>query len=221
VGFHRSWSTATWYCSRCSGLKPASEIHVLRREQKEVEHAKKILSKILLVALVSSLALAQTAWPKTVTELKLHTARNQIVSISGKLENGILMPELDWASTSSMACFPATENAKFQAKHVMYATIIPTRSTMIIKVIPKDPNVDLSLWAYSIGTTDFSTPPKVPRSVSCEYDAKWDRAWANKTQDHTRSVELRAVNNSYNILIGVSGPASTASAEFDLEVLVK
>ena len=175
----------------------------------------------LVLAVFGATVVAQNAWPAYVTKLKLHTARDQIVSISGKIENGVDMPDLSWASTSSMACFPATENAKFQSKHVMFATIIPTRSTMIIKVIPKDPNVDLSLWAYSIGTTDYSTPPKVPRSVSCEYDAKWDRAWANKTQDHTRSVELRAVGNSYNILIGVSGPATTKAADFDLEVLVK
>lgn len=173
------------------------------------------------IIIFSSLALAQTAWPASVSKLIPHTAREQIVTVSGKLENGVAIQDLEWASTSSMACFPATENAKFQAKHVMYATQIPRRSTMIIKVIPKDPNVDLSLWAYSIGTGDFFVPPKVPRAVSCEYDAKWDRPWKGKTQDHTRSVELRAVGNPYNILIGVSGPAATNSADFDLEVLLQ
>jgi hypothetical protein len=175
---------------------------------------------VSLVAL-SAVALAQRDWPANVTKLKLHTARDQVVSVSGKIEDGVAMPDLSWAANSSMACFPATQFAKFQAKHVMFATIIPTRSTMIIKVIPKDPNVDLSLWAYSIGTTDYSVPPGVPRAVSCEADHKWDRPFAGKTQDHTRSVELRAIQNSYNILIGVSGPASTTTAAFDLEVLVK
>jgi hypothetical protein len=178
-------------------------------------------TKMVLMLVVSSLALAQTAWPASVTKLIPHTARDQVITVGGRLENGIDIPDLDWASTSSMACFPATENAKFRGKHVMFATQIPRRSTMIIKIIPKDPNVDLSLWAYSSGTGDFYIPPKVPRAVSCEYDAKWDRPWKGKTQDHTRSVELRAVGNPYNVLIGVSGPVATSSADFDLEVLLK
>jgi hypothetical protein len=42
-----------------------------------------------------------------------------------------------------------------------------------------------------------------------------------KAQDHTRSVDLRAVGNPYIVLIGVSGPAAITSADFDLEVLLQ
>jgi hypothetical protein len=42
--------------------------------QKKIQS--KILPKILLVALVSSLALAQTAWPANVSKLIPHTARD-------------------------------------------------------------------------------------------------------------------------------------------------
>jgi hypothetical protein len=46
------------------------------------------------------------------------------ITASGKPENGVPMLDLEWASTSSMACFPAAESAKFQAK-LMYAAQIP------------------------------------------------------------------------------------------------
>lgn len=169
----------------------------------------------------AAIALAQVSWPAGIFGIRNHTERDQTLVVEGKLESGKPIEDLSWAASSQLACFPATQFAKYRGNHVFYGIQLPRRSTLIIKLIPKDPNQNLSLYAYSIGTGDFSVPPKLYQATSCESDEKWDRPFVGKTQDHTRSVELRAVNNPYNVIIGVSGPKEAVAGDFSLEVTLK
>ena len=149
---------------------------------------------------------------------KIASEKGKAVEVKGKLEDGAPIENLDWAASSSMACWPATQNTKFRGPHVMYVTQLPTKSEMTITVKPDDESSDLSLWAYSIG--EVRLPPEVPSCVSCEADHKWDRPVKNKTQDSSRSVKLRAIQNPYQVVIGVSGPAG-AKGGYTLTVSVK
>ncbi len=158
-------------------------------------------------------------WPANVT--KVISEKGKTVTASGKLERGERINDLTWASTSSMACFPATQNEKFRGNHVLFATDLPQRSILVVTVVPKDPSKDVSIWGYQVGTTNFRVPPTIESCTSCEAEHKWDRPKRGKTQDHTRSITFNATTNPYNILIGVSGPGAATAGDFDLKFELK
>ena len=177
------------------------------------------LVSLATTALVSLTALADApaqGFPSSVTPIK--SEKGKTTSATGKLESGAPMTDLSWAAKSSMACFPATQNERFRGNHVLFSTEIPPRSKMDIRVTPKDPKQDVSIWAYMVGKTNFSLPPAVASCVSCEAEYKWDRPKKGKTQDHTRSVHLEATTNGYNVVIGVSGPKEATAGDFTVDV---
>ena len=162
-------------------------------------------------------AFAQSSWT---TEVKIVTLEaNKVVSVGGKFEDGKPMEDLRWAANSSMACFPATQNVHFRGNHVFFATRIPGRGVLNIKLIPKDTNQKTSIYAYSIGTTNFRQPPTVQSAVTCEAEYTWDRPKKDKTQDHTRPIPapLVSMGNPYNVFVGVSGMADVKAGEFTVE----
>ncbi len=167
----------------------------------------------LLIAAAGSVALA--GWPAHVTPVTIE--KGKTVTVAGSLEQGVAMPDLTWASRSTTACFPATQNLKFNGQHVLYATVLPVRSILTIKVIPDDPAVNMSIYAYSIGIDNYSVVPALGSCVSCEAEHKWDRPRRGKTQDHTRAVQLDAVGAPYNVVVGVAGANGLATGSFKLE----
>ena len=177
--------------------------------------------RLLIVSCLLPLAFAQTSYPETITRL-IPVERGKVVSIIGNLETGVEMPDLSWAWRSDMACFVQLQAWKFASKHKMFA--IPTKFSGIgeitVRVIPTDPNLNLSLWYYMAGSTDYRVPPKISNIRACEADFKWDRPFKNQTQDHTRYVSTGAKGNE-NVLIGISAPKEITAAEFKLEVSVK
>lgn len=141
---------------------------------------------------------------------------NGLVSVHGDLADGRPMPDLSWAWSSQNACFVPTRQVNFSGHHVLYRTDIPPRSEMTIRIIPRDKNANFSIYAYS-GSGD-AIVPNLPSCVSCEADYKWEFKRRGKTQDHTRSVQLRAVNNPYVVIIGVVGAEGLDTGAFTLEV---
>jgi hypothetical protein len=173
----------------------------------------------LSVLCLAGIASAAVEWPTHVTAAP--SEKGKTTSLTGNLSSGSPMADLRWASLSNMACFPATQNERFRGNHVLYHSDLPAYSTMTITVIPKDPNADLSLYAYTIGTKNNATPPSVTSAVSCEAEYKWDRPKKGRTQDHTRSVKLVSKRNPYNVVIGVSAPRDTTAADYELKIDVQ
>jgi hypothetical protein len=139
----------------------------------------------------------------------------KVVEASGKLEQGGII-DLAWASNSSVACFPATENVNFAGNHVLYRTTIPPQSEMIVTAVPGDPKLDVSVYALMLGSTDTThAPPNVPSAVSCEagYDAKKD---ANPGV--SESAKLQATTHGYNVIIGVAGVKGTVAGDYKLKI---
>ncbi|MBP7866958.1 MAG: hypothetical protein KA419_13535 [Acidobacteria bacterium] len=169
----------------------------------------------LILALGAASAALAAGWPSNVTPVAIQ--KGKTVTVAGKLETGQVLPDLSWASRSSVACFPATQNLRFNGKHVLYATQLPPRSILTVKVVPDDPSVDLSIYAYSIGVNNFAVVPDLGSCVSCEAEHKWDRPKRGKTQDHTRAVKLNAVTNPYNVVVGVAGANGRNTGSYTLE----
>ena len=178
-----------------------------------------IVSAMILPAIALGVgAGAQSGWPKHVTVVT-PVERGKVVTVQGKLENGVEITDLSWAWRSSMACFVQLQAWKFESKHVIFAT--QTKLSGIgelkVKVIPADVNANLSLWVYA--SNDYRLPPEIQSVRSCEADFKWDRPFKNQTQDHTRYITMGT--KSEGIVIGVSAPKEVTAADFTLEISVK
>ena len=175
---------------------------------------------ILFIALLSILmSTAYAQFPKGVNAIEAKP--NGITTFTGNLSNGFMINDLSWASSSSNACFPATQNHKFTGKHVLHAFKIPPYSEVYVTVIPKNKNANFSIYGYQVGTSNYSVVPNLSSCASCEAEHKWDYSKKGKTQDHTRTIRFNSTNHSYNIFIGVTGADGLAEGEYTLEVNLK
>ncbi len=156
---------------------------------------------------------AAGSWPAGVTSFQ--SKPNGAVGAKGNLSKGAPM-DLGWASNSSVACFPGTERVNFGGNHVLYATQIPKYSEMKITVTPDDPKLDLSVYAYTISSTDTThVAPNLPSCVSCE--AGYDQV-SDSNPGAPESVKLVATNHPYNVVIGVAGVKGTTTGAYTLKV---
>ena len=184
-------------------------------------HIKRTLAALIGFGALAAVSFGDGAataagWPSTVTTVT--SKPNDIVSFRGDLKTGKTI-DLGFAANSSVACFPATQNINFEGNHVFFGTQIPAQSEMIITVTPDDPKLDVSLYAYMLGSTDFThVAPDLPSCVSCEagYDAK---THANPGKPET--VKLDATTHPYNVVIGVAGVKGTTSGGFTVKVDLK
>lgn len=171
---------------------------------------------LFVLLLLPFISVAQ--WAPSFEEIEL--SPNGTVAVQGDFSQGEQLPSLSWASNSSVACFPATQNTKYRGKHQLFTFALPAYSEVTIKVIPENPKENMSLYAYSVGATNLPLPPSLSSCVSCEASHQWDRPVRGKTQDHTRTVSLRAIRNPYNVVVGVSGPEGV-KGNFRLEIFLK
>lgn len=160
----------------------------------------------------------QAQAPLTTYSIKVESGKT--LTYEGDLSKGCVIRDLSWAANSSVACFPATQNNKFNGNHVFYVTEIPKYSDMTITVVPDDKSANMSIYAYMVGTTNTVMVPELSSCVTCEAEHKWDYPKKGKTQDHTRSVYLNALNNPYRVVIGVAGAEGLATGTFKLQVTV-
>lgn len=139
------------------------------------------------------------------------------VSVTGKLAKGVEIP-LQWAANSSVACFPATRFDHFNGNHVVYTFDLPRYHTAKIELVPGDPKLDVSLYAYSVGPTFPALPPDVPSVTSCEASYGTNQFNAPYNPGGTETVELVAINNPYKAYVGVAGALGTKKGSFEVKV---
>ncbi len=163
-------------------------------------------------------AAAPTGKVKKATPIK--TKANGTVNVKGKIDGGPQIA-LSWAARSDVACWPTTRNQHFDGAHALFATEIPPHSEMFIKLIPKNPKLDLSLYAYSVGTSSHNLPPKVNRAVSCEASYGSKSMAKPYNPGKPEKVRLNAIRNPYNVFIGVAGAQKVMKGSFTLEVELK
>lgn len=179
---------------------------------------KKAILCTLVLLTITTLTRAQ--WPSNVVVIDM--GGKDSVTVQGDLSKGSTMEDLSWAWSSSNACFPGTQASKFRGNHVFFAVKNPPRSEMRISVTPTDANGDLSIYAYRIGDNDYTLVPDLSRCITCEADHKWDRPVRGKVQTSERKVEFQNPGTAtYNILIGVSGPATATTGTFTVKVVVE
>ena len=124
------------------------------------------LGRAVFGAVLSFTGLVMAAdWPANVTNIA--SEKGKSVTVSGKLESGraherTTSPGLD----EQHGVLPRHPERAVPRQPRPYHTQIPPRSIMTITVTPKDTTKDLSIYAYTIGTTSTSVPPNVSSAVS-------------------------------------------------------
>ena len=175
---------------------------------------KKLTLLAITILMISTGLMAQKTW-------KVPETPNKAMLYKGDLAEGAVIEDLSWASTSSNACWPATENTYFRGNHVFYVTTIPPKAELTVTVIPDDKNANMSIYGFQMGLNTTEMPPNIASCVTCESERKWDRPKAGKTQDHTRSIWFNSTTESYRIVIGVAGAdglkTGTFKVKFDLK----
>ncbi len=146
---------------------------------------------------------------------------NKIGIYSGDLSVGNSLSSLEWANTSSMACWPATENTYFNGNHVYYITTIPAHAELTVTLIPDNPSENMSIYGFQVGKSNNSMPPSISTCVACESERKWEREKVGKTQDHTRSIYFNSTTYDYKIVIGITGANGLKSGTFKIKFDLK
>lgn len=122
--------------------------------------------------------------------------------------------DLDWASDSSVACFPDTEFQNFDGAHQFFWFRQPENSILTATVVPED-GVDVSLYMIQSAGDRYEVPPDVVAAISCECSYE-DQTDSNPGE--TESVSVVATTNPYDVLIGVAGAGGTSSGGFRITV---
>lgn len=143
-------------------------------------------------------------WPAFVEEVAVDAdgqARR-----TGDLADGAPLCTLEWASTSQVACFPATDDAYFQGNHVFYALAepVPPHSALSVVVTP-EPGVEVSLYGYWMGSQSYYLPPLLPSAGACEasYAERLDKA---PDPGVAEVITFRnPTDNVYNYVFAVAG----------------
>lgn len=152
-----------------------------------------------------------TAGPPTTEELP-ETEGDVVAAWTGDVSAGEPIA-LDWAESSSMACFPANLFEYYQGSHVFYEVELPAYSELVITLGP-EPTADLSLYAYSLSAASTVVfPPEVGSAVTCE--ASPDGAPFNGP-GVAETVRLTALDDAYQVVIGVAGVEGVQSGAFTL-----
>lgn len=150
----------------------------------------------------------------------LSVESGKTTSVKGKIDGGVQL-DLSWAANSSVACFPATSFDQFDGAHVMYHFDLPRYTTATVELVPSGANVDLNLYAYSVGATSTVLPPNVPSCVSCEASYGTNNINMRYNPGGSEKVELVAINNPYRVFIGVAGAQKLMKGSFELKVTLK
>ncbi len=142
-------------------------------------------------------------------------AQGKTVKVTDKLDGGPQIA-LDWAARSDVACFPNPQFKHFNGAHKVYSLKIPKYSNMEIKLIPKDKKSDLSLYAWMGGGDKL--PPAVHRAITCEASYGTNKMSQPFSPGKTEVVKLNAINNPYDVHIGVAGAQKLMKGAYTIEI---
>ena len=152
---------------------------------------------------------------------KVEVVANKTITVEGSLKNGVKLKSLAWAWSSSNACFPQTQAAKFTGNHVLYVVDLPPQSIMTITVKPKNDGTILSLYGYQIGREKVILPEDLQYCVTCEADHKREYLRRGELPTSTRTMRFNAIANSYKVVIGVAGAGGLSEGDYTLEITLK
>ncbi|QED27716.1 hypothetical protein FRD01_10820 [Microvenator marinus] len=153
-------------------------------------------------------------WPAGVTELSLNG--QGIHQSTGNLNTGACT-NLDFAADSAVACFPETRFDRFDGNQNFYAVAqpMPPNSTLTISVNPDD-GVDLSLYGFQLGATEYVVPPNVPSAI-CE--ASYALGVPNPGAGESITFYNPSDTASYNVFFAVAGANGATDGGYQIQMI--
>jgi len=175
--------------------------------------------KIAIILMLALSATAAAQIERTVNSVEIRP--NLTSNVTGNLSEGSKLADLSFAWNSSIACFPATQQAKFTGNHVFYTVKMPPHSIVTVTVVPKVAGTDLSLYGYQLPPDKTTLPDSLGSVVTCEADYKWDRPKAGKTQTDARTMTFNAIDGSHTLMLVVAGPNGATTGDYTLKISLK
>jgi len=136
-------------------------------------------------------------------------------TVSGDLSNGEVLSSLDWAQNSSVACWPGTEHLNFMGSHVFFTASQDPHTLLTATVTPATDDLDVNVYILQQAVGSSQIPPDVTSVVSCEVGFPQS---TDSNPGESDSASVTAINNGYDVVIGVAGPEGVTSGEFSLEI---
>ncbi len=148
----------------------------------------------------------------------IRAVKGSTVSIKGNLKNGQLMEDLEWAESSSMACWVGIRNVEFEGNHLGYWIDLPKKSIVKITVTPTSSKTRINLYGYS-GYDFIKIPPYVSRCTSCEASfPEWIGQPNLSEPAKPQTIEFNATTIRNRVYIGVAGARNVLDGEFTLTI---
>ena len=89
---------------------------------------------------------------------------------------------------------------------------------MDITVILNDKSKNMSIYAYMVGLNNNAMAPNLSSCVTYETEHNRDYKKHGKTQDHTGTVHLTAIDNPYKVVIGIADADGLTEGSFILKI---
>ncbi|MFK7921651.1 MAG: hypothetical protein AB8H47_06820 [Bacteroidia bacterium] len=138
-------------------------------------------------------------------------------TLDDNISDGIVLPDLDWAALSNVACFPGTRFVEFGGKQKFYTVNIPQGSELIVTVTPTGSKERINLFGY----IDFNGSNLLPLTsvLSCEAGYEIYAGNPDLTQPgEPQSISFaQAVNRGFTCFVAVSGADGVESGDYSLE----
>jgi len=125
--------------------------------------------------------------------------------------------DLDWADSSSVACWTSNENSNFNGTHVFFATVQPADSVLTVAATPGS-NTDISMYLMQLSRDVAPVPPEVTTARSCDISADYQY---DSNPGEVEYITTLGYGEDVNVLIGIAGANDTVVGEFDLELYLE
>jgi hypothetical protein len=147
--------------------------------------------------------------------------KGQTVTIQGNLKAGEIMEDLEWAESSSMACWVGLRNVEFQGNHVAYWFDLPKKSIVKITVTSASTNSRINIYGYS-GFDFIKTPPEVSRCTSCEASfPEWIGQPNLAEPAKPQTIEFNATTIRNRVYVAVAGARGVTSGAYTIAIELK
>lgn len=144
--------------------------------------------------------------------------KGQTISFTGNLSTGAIIEDLEWAESSSMACWPGIRNVEFEGNHVGYWFDLPKKSIVKITVTPKSSKTRINIYGYS-GFDFKKLPPEVSRCTTCEASHPTWIGQPDLTEPaQPQTIEFNATTRHNFVYFAVAGARGVTSGEYTVTI---
>ncbi len=110
----------------------------------------------------------------------------------------------------------------FRANHVLYGFVQPANTDVTITVTPKEAKEPLSVYAYTLPTSQFDLPSEASAvSGKCKTSIAAKTSMGRTMEGKERSVRFDGKSEPHNVIIGVSSADATNVGDFIIQVKSK